>query len=152
VTAKHPYYGKDLTGVHSDTVTVKGNKVTGGINPFLLIIIVVVIIIVVAVAGIFMFLRMKTWGTVVECGECGAFIPENATKCPKCGTEFETEVVKCSECDAWIPALATECPKCGVEFKKAGGTAAGAPTQAPPAQPPAAEQPPAQAPVPKVKK
>ncbi len=149
ITATHPYYKKVSSAQKSDLITVKGNKAPPVVNMFLLIIIVVVIIIVAAVAGIFLFLRMKTWGTVVECGECGAFIPENATKCPKCGTEFETEVVKCSECDAWIPALATECPKCGVEFKKAGGTAAAG---APPAQPPAGEQPPVQGPVPKVKK
>jgi ribosomal protein L40E len=151
VTATHPYYKKDVTSSKSDAVTFKAKPKDTGPSMFLIIIIAVVIIIVAAVAGIFLFLRMKTWGTVVECGECGAFIPENASKCPKCGTEFETEVVKCSECDAWIPALATECPKCGVEFKKAGGTAAAA-AGTPPVKPPTEEQPPAQGPVAKIKK
>jgi len=145
VTVSHPYYTEKYIapGLKQDPITIKGQKNNNNNPPvFLIIIIIVVIVIVAAVAGIFLYLRMKTWGTMVECGECGAFIPENATKCPKCGTEFETEVVKCSECDAWIPALATECPKCGVEFKKtAAAAAAGAPPgQTPPAQP-GAEQP-----------
>jgi ribosomal protein L40E len=141
VNAVHPYYNTSMSTQQSDTLTIKGVKTAAPIPIFLIILVVVVIVIVVAVAGIFLYLRMKTWGTVVECGECGAFIPENATKCPKCGTEFETEVVKCSECDAWIPALAVECPKCGVEFKKnAGAAAATTPGgQLPP--PPTGEQP-----------
>jgi ribosomal protein L40E len=139
VDAVHPYYNTSLSSQRADTLTIKGVKTAAPIPIFLIILVIVVIVIVAAVAGIFLYLRMKTWGTVVECGECGAFIPENATKCPKCGTEFETEVVKCSECDAWIPALATECPKCGVEFKKNAGAAAATPGQLPP--PPAGEQP-----------
>jgi len=145
VTATHPYYTDKYVapGVKQDPITIKGQKVNGGPPIFLIIIIIVVIVIVAAVAGIFLYLRMKTWGSMVECGECGAFIPENASKCPKCGTEFETEVVKCSECDAWIPALATECPKCGVEFKKAATAAVAGtqPGQAAPPQQPGAEQP-----------
>jgi len=55
-------------------------------------------------------------GRMVECGECGALIPESAKKCPKCGTVFETGTAKCSQCGAWIPAAATECPECGAKF------------------------------------
>ncbi len=65
------------------------------------------------------FWRMQTEAAkLVECGSCHAFIPENALKCPKCNTEFETEVVKCSACGAWIPPQSMDCPKCGVSFKK----------------------------------
>ena len=55
-------------------------------------------------------------GKLVECGECGAFIPAASKRCPKCGVEFEVGTMKCSECGAWIPAESTECPNCGVKF------------------------------------
>jgi ribosomal protein L40E len=90
-----------------------------------------VILVVIGVAGgsAFFYLRMQAEASkLVECGECGSFIPESALKCPKCGTEFETEVVKCSECGSWIPPTVLECPKCGAAFKKKG--------QAPPPKPP----------------
>jgi len=86
-------------------------------------VIAVVILVIVGVAGgsAFFYLRMQSEASkLVECGECGSFIPESAAKCPKCGTEFETEVVKCSECGSWIPPSSTECPKCGAAFKKKG--------------------------------
>ncbi len=57
---------------------------------------------------------------IVECGNCGATISADATSCPKCGVEFDTETVKCSECDEWIPADSKECPECGAEFIKTG--------------------------------
>jgi ribosomal protein L40E len=94
-------------------------------------VIAAVILVVVGVAGgsAFFYLKMQSEASkLVECGECGAFIPESAIKCPKCGTEFETEVVKCSECGSWIPPTVLECPKCGAAFKKKG--------QAPPPKPP----------------
>ncbi len=53
---------------------------------------------------------------LVECGECGAFIPESSPSCPKCGTEFEKEMAKCSSCHAWIPMDVKRCPECDVEF------------------------------------
>jgi ribosomal protein L40E len=53
---------------------------------------------------------------MVECGECGAFIPAASKRCPKCGVEFEVGTKKCSECGAWVPAESTECPNCGVKF------------------------------------
>ncbi|MEM2944084.1 MAG: CARDB domain-containing protein [Methanomassiliicoccales archaeon] len=55
-------------------------------------------------------------GKMVECGECGALIPESSRRCPKCGVEFESGTVKCSECGAWIPANSSECPECGAKF------------------------------------
>jgi len=55
-------------------------------------------------------------GKLVECGECGAFIPAASKRCPKCGVEFEVGTMKCSECGAWIPAESTECSNCGVKF------------------------------------
>src|SRR5438093_1172450 len=55
-------------------------------------------------------------GKMVECGECGAFIPEDATTCPKGGVEFERDMAKCSNCQAWIPVDVKQCPECGVEF------------------------------------
>src|SRR5256886_13170992 len=53
---------------------------------------------------------------MVECGEWGAFIPEDGTTCPKCGVEFEKDMAKCSNCQAWIPIDVKQCPECGVEF------------------------------------
>jgi hypothetical protein len=55
-------------------------------------------------------------GKMVECGECGALIPESSKRCPRCSTEFETETAKCSECGTWIPARSKECPECGAKF------------------------------------
>jgi len=78
------------------------------------------LIIVVAVAAVIIgfsfYLYRYGLGKMVECGECGALIPESARRCPKCGTEFEVGTAKCSECGAWIPANATNCPECGVKF------------------------------------
>ncbi len=67
------------------------------------------------VLGAVMMYR-KHYGEVVECGECGAFIPSSATSCPKCGIEFETDLARCSECEAWIPAKSSSCPVCGTPF------------------------------------
>jgi hypothetical protein len=58
----------------------------------------------------------KHYGDLVECGECGAFIPASSQSCPKCGIEFETDLARCSECEAWIPANSTSCPVCGTAF------------------------------------
>jgi hypothetical protein len=93
-------------------------------------IIALVIVLVVGVVGVaaFFVMRMQAEAAkLVECGECGAFIPESALKCPKCGTEFETEVVKCSECGSWIPPNVTECPKCNAQFKRRVAAAKGQP-------------------------
>ncbi|MDW5561693.1 MAG: CARDB domain-containing protein [Methanomassiliicoccus sp.] len=55
-------------------------------------------------------------GKMVECGECGALIPESSKRCPKCGVEFEVGTAKCSECSAWIPSNSATCPECGAKF------------------------------------
>jgi len=71
---------------------------------------------VAVVAGITVYWKVYGLGKMVECGECGAFIPEDATTCPKCGVEFERDMAKCSNCQAWIPVDVKQCPECGVEF------------------------------------
>jgi ribosomal protein L40E len=77
-------------------------------------------IIIAAVAAVVIGFTAYTYvyglGKLVECGECGAFIPAASKRCPKCGVEFEVGTMKCSECGAWIPAESTECPNCGVKF------------------------------------
>jgi subtilase family serine protease/ribosomal protein L40E len=55
-------------------------------------------------------------GKMVECGECGALIPESSKRCPKCGVEFEVGTAKCSECGAWIPSNSAVCPECNAKF------------------------------------
>ncbi len=55
-------------------------------------------------------------GKMVECGECGALIPDSSKRCPKCGVEFETGTAKCSKCGAWIAANSVSCPDCGAKF------------------------------------
>src|SRR5438445_5616596 len=69
-----------------------------------------------AVIGVTLYWKIYGLGKMVECGECGAFIPEDATSCPKCGVEFEKDMAKCSNCQAWIPVDVKQCPECGVEF------------------------------------
>jgi len=66
--------------------------------------------------GLTLYIKVYGLGKMVECGECGAFIPEDATSCPKCGVEFEKDMAKCSNCQAWIPVDVKQCPECGVEF------------------------------------
>jgi ribosomal protein L40E len=68
------------------------------------------------VIGVTVYFKVYGLGKMVECGECGAFIPEDATVCPKCGVEFEKDMAKCSNCQAWIPVDVKQCPECGVEF------------------------------------
>jgi ribosomal protein L40E len=77
---------------------------------------VVLAIFLLMVLGVTAYMRTVGLGRLVECGECGAFIPESSLACPKCGTEFEKEMAKCSSCHAWIPAEVKKCPECGVEF------------------------------------
>src|SRR3989441_174361 len=67
-------------------------------------------------AGVTVYWKVYGLGKMVECGECGAFIPEDATTGPKCGVEFERGLAKGSNCQAWIPVDVKQCPECGVEF------------------------------------
>lgn len=78
--------------------------------------VLIIVAVVGVVAGFTVYTYVYGLGKLVECGECGAFIPAASKRCPKCGVEFEVGTMKCSECGAWIPAESTECPNCGVKF------------------------------------
>jgi subtilase family serine protease/ribosomal protein L40E len=80
------------------------------------LILIIIIIVIVIIAAVTAYIKVFGLGKLVECGECGAFIPEDSTSCPKCGVQFETETAKCSSCQAWIPVKVKKCPECGVEF------------------------------------
>jgi subtilase family serine protease/ribosomal protein L40E len=98
----------------SSPITITGDVSGGGIP---LMVWLIVIIAIIAVVGAFTLYTFKYGlGKLVECGECGAFIPAASKRCPKCGVEFEAGTMKCSECGAWVPAEATECSNCGVKF------------------------------------
>ncbi len=63
--------------------------------------------------GLFLWVSVqKAKGKVVECGECGAMIPETAVACPECGAEFESDRVRCSRCGSTIPGNSAICPEC----------------------------------------
>jgi len=71
------------------------------------------------VVGLVAFLfvaRRQAAGKLVECGECGNLIPEEATVCPKCGAEFETDLIRCSRCASTIPADSKFCPECAAQL------------------------------------
>ncbi len=77
---------------------------------------ILIAIVIAAAVGITLYFKVYGLGKMVECGECGSFIPEDATVCPRCGVEFEKDMAKCSNCQAWIPVDVKQCPECGVEF------------------------------------
>ncbi|MFQ6107683.1 MAG: CARDB domain-containing protein [Thermoplasmata archaeon] len=77
---------------------------------------VIIIVLIVIILAVTLYLKYIGLGKLVECGNCGAFIPEASEKCPKCGVEFEKDLAKCSSCGAWIPIGVKVCPECGVEF------------------------------------
>ena len=79
-------------------------------------ILIIIIAVVGVIIGITAYLYFVGLGKTVQCGECGAFIPEGAKKCPKCNVEFEDEVAKCSVCGSWVPIDVKNCPDCGTEF------------------------------------
>jgi len=90
-------------------------EVKAGLFPMWVWILIIVLAVGI-VAGFTVYTYKYGLGKYVECGECGAFIPADKKRCPKCGVEFEAGTMKCSECGAWIPAESTECPNCGVKF------------------------------------
>ncbi len=98
-----------------DTSVLINLNEEGGIDP-VLIMIIVIIIIAAVIIGITLYFKFVGLGKTVECGECGAFIPESAAKCPKCNTEFESDTAKCSVCGAWVPMNSKACPECNSEF------------------------------------
>ncbi len=72
--------------------------------------------VVIAIVAVLWIFRRQAAGKLVECGECGELIPEDATVCPKCGAEFENDLVRCSRCSATIPANSQFCPECGAQL------------------------------------
>ena len=121
-----------LDGTYTIRVTVPASTITETMQvqierpksflfmPFLglpmLIWLIIAIVAAGIVIGVTLYFRVYGLGKMVECGECGSFIPEDSTKCPKCGVEFEKDMAKCSNCQAWIPIYVKQCPECGVEF------------------------------------
>ncbi|HYK93620.1 MAG TPA: zinc ribbon domain-containing protein [Thermoplasmata archaeon] len=78
--------------------------------------ILIAVAIVVAILVALLLLRQTARGKLVECGECGQLIPENALACPKCGAEFESDLVRCSRCGSTIPARSQVCPECAAQL------------------------------------
>ncbi len=87
--------------------------------------IVAAAVVVAAIVLFLMIARRRAAGRLVECGECGNLIPEDAKACPKCGAEFESDVVRCSRCASTIPANSQFCPECAAQLlgKPAEGAA-----------------------------
>ena len=82
---------------------------------------------IVAILVVLMIFRRQAAGKLVECGECGELIPEDATVCPKCGAEFESDMVRCSRCSATIPANSKFCPECSAQLLGTPGEGAADP-------------------------
>jgi RNA polymerase subunit RPABC4/transcription elongation factor Spt4 len=118
------YY--NLTGVYSvPTTTSPTSFLTQTILGLpLWLWLVVAAAIVVGLVLFLVVLRRKAAGKVVECGECGNLIPEDATTCPKCGAEFEADLVRCSRCAATIPSNSAICPECAAVLLGDVGSAA----------------------------
>jgi RNA polymerase subunit RPABC4/transcription elongation factor Spt4 len=92
-----------------------------GILPLWLLLGIVAAVVIGLVAALLVFQRQAK-GKLVECGECGNLIPEDATTCPKCGAEFETDLVRCSRCGSTIPANSQVCPECAAQLLGKGET------------------------------
>ena len=118
----------DRSGSHSVSVTLNSGPTYSAAIPINIVeifkpqsvpfwIFILIAVIVLAIILVFsVYLYKHGLSKMVECGECGALIPESSKRCPRCGTEFETETAKCSECGTWIPARSKECPECGAKF------------------------------------
>ena len=76
----------------------------------------IVAAVIVAIVAFLLFSRRQAAGKLVECGECGNLIPEEAKVCPKCGAEFESDVIRCSRCSSTIPADSKFCPECAAQL------------------------------------
>ena len=102
---------------NSDPVTTVhvSASVGGDLIPLWLLLLIIIAVVGI-VLGFFVYTYVYGLGKLVECGECGAFIPAASKRCPKGGVEFESGTMKCSECGAWIAATSVECPNCGVKF------------------------------------
>ncbi|MEE9115429.1 MAG: CARDB domain-containing protein, partial [Thermoplasmata archaeon] len=110
VSSNETFVTSSFTGVQAEECVVDW------LSPEVWILLIIIIIVIVVIAAITAYIKIFGLGKLVECGECGAFIPEDSTSCPKCGVQFETETAKCSSCQAWIPIKVKKCPECGVEF------------------------------------
>jgi len=112
------YNGANASISFPGTYTVPGGSSSNFLNysflgltiwPYWILIIAAVVVGLVA----FLFVsRRQAAGKLVECGECGNLIPEDATVCPKCGAEFEADLIRCSRCSSTIPANSKICPEC----------------------------------------
>ncbi|MCI4363806.1 MAG: zinc ribbon domain-containing protein, partial [Thermoplasmata archaeon] len=80
--------------------------------------------IVAALLAFLLLASRQARGKLVECGECGELIPEDALVCPKCGAEFEPDLVRCSRCGSTIPAKSPVCPECAATLLGAPGSEA----------------------------
>ncbi|HZY91687.1 MAG TPA: zinc ribbon domain-containing protein, partial [Thermoplasmata archaeon] len=116
-------YNTRIVTVNFQTVTVPGAAATGPsfldqtfLGLKVLYWIIIAIAVVVGILAALLLLRSTARGKLVECGECGQLIPENALACPKCGAEFETELVRCSRCGSTIPARSQVCPECAAQL------------------------------------
>ena len=118
----------EVSGAHTVTVTLKSAPSSPESMPINVVEIfkpqsvplwmygVIAAIVLAVILTFSVYLYKFGLGKMVECGECGALIAESSKRCPRCGTEFETETAKCSECGTWIPAKSKECPECGAKF------------------------------------
>jgi RNA polymerase subunit RPABC4/transcription elongation factor Spt4 len=86
--------------------------------------IVIAVAIVAALLAFLLVAGRQARGKLVECGECGELIPEDALTCPKCGAEFEPDLVRCSRCGSTIPAKSPVCPECAATLLGAPGSEA----------------------------
>jgi subtilase family serine protease len=116
-TGNYQVHGESVMGdkvfTTSKNVTIAAED-SGGIPWYIYLMILAVI-----AAAIILFsawLYKYGLGKMVECGECGALIPESSKRCPKCSVEFEVGTAKCSECGAWIPSNSATCPECNAKF------------------------------------
>jgi RNA polymerase subunit RPABC4/transcription elongation factor Spt4 len=58
----------------------------------------------------------------VKCSECGAWVLEEASACPRCGETFEGDEFECPGCGALVPEDSDICLKCGKVFAGSKGT------------------------------
>ena len=63
----------------------------------------------------------------MTCDNCGAYVDDDATECPKCGATFEeddddeeeideNETFECPECGENVTIKNKKCPKCGIKL------------------------------------
>ncbi|MGC2289703.1 MAG: zinc ribbon domain-containing protein, partial [Thermoplasmata archaeon] len=121
------YNGRSFTAVYVNALTVAGSPpshnflLTDILGLPLYLWLVIAAAIILGVVGFLMLSGRFARGRLVECGECGNLIPEDATVCPKCGAEFETDLVRCSRCGSTIPSSSAVCPECAATLLARAG-------------------------------